>query len=293
MTPLALATERGLWRSDGAPDPLDGADVTTLVPGEDGELWALVGHRKLQRIVGGRAERIARLEGQIGWCLLARFGTVWAGTDDAGLFRLEEDRMERVRSFDEAPTHEDWHQPGGRTGTTWTLDADAERLYVNVHVGGILRSADRGRSFSPTIDLLADVHHVSVGPDARLWAATGLHGLAESRDAGDTWTCHRDGLHSPYLTCAAPTDDGVLVVASSGYASDDSAVYRFDGARFAPCPDLPPRFPRDIDARRLAARGTRAALAGGDGRLYASEDAGRTWKVAAQNLPDTRAIVLL
>ena len=173
------------------------------------------------------------------------------------------------------------------------MAVDAERLYVNVHVGGILTSTDGGRTLAPTIDLHHDVHQVSVGNDGRVWAATGMKALAESRDAGRTWAYHKAGLHARYLTCAVPTDEGVLVAASSGHRARDGAVYRFDGDAFELCADgLPERFPGTIDTRRLAASGKVAAVAGLDGRLYVSQDAGRTWEVIAEDLPEVRAVVI-
>lgn len=84
-----------------------------------------------------------------------------------------------------------------------------------------------------------------------------------------------------------------LVVASSGYACEDDAVYRFDGHPFERCTNpLPERFGGFLGARQLAAKGDRAAVADAEGRLYVSEDAGRAWTVAAEGLPSVRAVVI-
>ena len=293
MSVIRLATAAGL-RTIGRTeaDPLDGWDVTTLVAG-GGALWALTRNRRIWRIAGGAAEQVARVDGAIAWCLLWHAGSLWVGTDDAGLLRLDGDRLVRVAGFDGAPGRETWQQPVRRPATTWTLASDGPRLYVNVHVGGILRSSDAGASFTTTIDLEHDVHEVSAGADGRLWAATGEKALAESHDHGETWEYHGAGLHAPYLSCAAPTEAGALVVASSGYACEDDAVYRFDGRAFARCTrGLPERFGGFLGARQLAAKGDRAAVADAEGRLYVSEDAGRAWTVAAEGLPSVRAIVI-
>jgi hypothetical protein len=289
---IRLATAEGL-RTLGRveSDPLGGFDTTTLVAG-GGALWALTRNRRIWRIAGGGAEQLARVDGAIAWCLLWHTGALWVGTDEAGLLRLEGERLERVAGFDRAPGRERWEQPVRRPATTWTLASDGARLYVNVHVGGILRSDDGGASFAPTLDLADDVHEVSVGADGRLWAATGEKGLAESRDHGASWTYHARGLHAPYLSCAVPTDDGVLVVASSGYAREDDAVYRFDGSGFERCTGLPERFGGFLGARQLAARGPRAAVADAGGRVYVSEDEGRSWTAAADGLPSVKAIVI-
>lgn len=289
---IQLATSEGL-RTLGRVerDPLAGFDTTTLVAG-GGALWALTRNRRIWRIAGGAAEQLARVDGAIAWCLLWHAGALWVGTDEAGLLRLAGERLERVTGFDRAPGRERWEQPVRRPATTWTLASDGARLYVNVHVGGILRSDDGGASFTPTIDLADDVHEVNVGADGRLWAATGEKGLAESRDHGASWTHHARGLHAPYLSSAVPTDDGVLVVASSGYAAEDDSVYRFDGRSFARSAGLPERFGAFLGARQLAAHGSRAAVADAAGHLHVSEDAGRSWTVAAEGLPAVRAIVI-
>ena len=173
------------------------------------------------------------------------------------------------------------------------MASDDDRLYVNVHVGGILTSSDGGNTWAPTIDLHDDVHQVSVGDDSTVWAATGMKALAQSQDAGRTWVHHKAGLHARYLTCAVPTHDGVLVAASSGHAARDGAVYRFDGQAFELCAGLPERFPSTIDTRQLAARGRVAALADPDGCLYVSQDAGRRWQMVADGLPAVRAVVIM
>ncbi len=289
---ITVGTQAGIHsfgRGDG--DPVEGADVTTLAL-DDEAMWALLDHRHVCRIRGTEVTRVASVEGAIGWCLLVKDGVVWVGTDNAGLFRLDGDRMVRVRSLDAAPTRSDWYHPGGRPGT-WSMAADGGRMYVNVHVGGILVSDDDGRTWAPTIDLHDDVHQVSVGTGGRVWAATGMRGLGESRDAGQTWTYHAAGLHAPYLTCAVPTSDGVLVAASSGHRAADGAVYRFDGEVFHLCAGaLLERLGSTLAARQLAANEKVAAVAGFDDRLYASHDSGRTWNSIAQGLADVRAIVI-
>ncbi len=290
---ITLGTATGLRvLGQAAPDPLAGKNVTTLVAGETGELWALVANREIFRIADGKAERVARVEGPIAWCLLAHAGALFGGTLPAGLLRLDGDRLERVASFDRAPTRAEWHQPGGRSPSTWSLASDGARLYANVHVGGILASSDAGETWEPTIDLYDDVHQVSVGRDGAVWAATGEKALGCSRDGGRTWAYHGAGLHAGYLSCAVPAGAGVLVSASSGYARRDVGVYRFDGEKFAPCEGLPARFPRHLEARQIEARGDVAVVAAPGGRLFVSDDAGRSFRVGAEGLPAVRAAVI-
>jgi hypothetical protein len=295
MISITLATAEGVRSIGSAADPLDGADVTTLVAATGGGFWALVEHRQVFRIVRGRAEAVARLDrGVVGWCLLEHAGTLFMGTEAAGLYQLHGGALARVAGFDKTPGRSDWWQPPGRRpATTWTLASDSEHLFVNVHVGGVLRSNDRGESFTPTIDLNEDVHEVSVGPDRQLWAATGQKGLAVSTDAGVSWNHHDAGLHARYLSCVAPTDKGALVVASSDFAAGDDTLYRLDGAAFERCTvGIPAPLGGMLHARQLTANGRTAAVATPDGKLYLSKDAGRSWTLATEELPQVRAVVI-
>jgi len=294
MTTITLATAQGLRTFvDGVPAPavLDDVDVTAIDTC-DGELWAIIDEHELARVRDGKVETVAKVETP-GTCLLARRNGVWIGTEGAHLLRFMDGAVAPVPAFDDAPSRAAWHTPwGGPPDTRW-IDARDDRLYVNVHVGGILVSDDEGASWRATLDLDVDVHQVSVDGGGAVWAATGAAGLGESRDRGQSWSFHADGLHGTYLRAAVPCGDGIVVTASSGPRSRDGAVYRFDGERFTPCNGkLPARFGGNLDTGRLAAYGETAALAGIDGRLYVSDDAARTFRVAATELPPVHEVLV-
>jgi photosystem II stability/assembly factor-like uncharacterized protein len=292
MAAITVATERGLRIAGQSSDPLAGADVTAITPGRGG-LWALVRSREIHRIARGQAEHVATLDGPSGMCLIELSQALFIGTTEAGWFKLERGALDRVRGFDEAPGRSEWWQPPGhRPATTWSLSAAAGQLIVNVHVGGVLHSRDGGATFRQTIDVDLDVHEVQLGPDGRLWAATGKDGLGESRDLGQNWTFHGAGLPAKYLMCVAPVTDGVLVGAASGFRAGDDAIYRFDGKKFTRCSyGLPDTFGDHLHARQLVAAGNHAAVAAGDGRIYASDDGGRSWRVALEDLATAHGIV--
>jgi len=64
-----------------------------------------------------------------------------------------------------------------------------------VHVGGILRTEDRGETWTPTIDIDADVHQVRAHPDRpELVLASAAIGLCRSDDAGLTWRVLAENL---------------------------------------------------------------------------------------------------
>ncbi len=292
MSSVMLGTQRGI-RVVGdheAVDPLDGADVTALARAGD-TVWAITDGRALMRMTPAAAEPVAETDTPA-TCLLALDDAVWVGTEEAHLLRLDGRKLQPVSAFDAAPSRAEWHTPWGGPPDTRSLAAGSGRLYVNVHVGGILISDDNGSSWRATLDLHTDVHQVSVADDGVVWAATGASALGESRDSGDSWTFHRSGLHGTYLRCAVPTDDGVLVTASSGPHSSDGAVYRFDGEQFHGCAGLPERFAGNLDTGSLAANGKLAVLAGIDRRVYVSQDAGRSWEVAETDVPHVRSVIV-
>jgi hypothetical protein len=104
---------------------------------------------------------------------------------------------------------------------------DDRTILVNVHVGGINRSTDGGRSWQPTIDIDADVHQVCAHPQrAELLVAAAGVGLCVSTDGGASWSKERDGLHAPYCSSVAFSSDDVLVAAASDHFASQGAVYR-------------------------------------------------------------------
>src|SRR2546429_115455 len=93
-------------------------------------------------------------------------------------------RMGSTRSTTRAG-RDRWFTPWGGPPDTRSISEDDEAVYVNIHVGGILRSVDCGRTWQPTLPIERDVHKVLARP-GRLYAAS-ARGLAVSPDSGETW----------------------------------------------------------------------------------------------------------
>jgi hypothetical protein len=276
-----IATSNGVRLIEGAVlEALPEAPITSIHADGD-DLWALIDRRHLYRVAGNTSELVARLEQPVGRVLGAHRGAVWVGGQGARLWRLEGNSLARVTSFQEAPTHEEWHTPWGGPPDVFSLASDGTHLFVSVHVGGILRSTD-GTDWAPTIDLHDDVHQVAVGENGTVWAATGMRGLAESRDHGATWRYHTRGLHATYALAVAALPHGALVAVSSGHAAKDGGVYRFDGERIARCTGLPADLRGAVGPRQLATSGDRAVVALPNGHVYASEDGGTVWTRVAE-----------
>ena len=117
----------------------------------------------------------------------------------------------RVDGFDSVAGRETWFAgsamvDGQRLGPplgirSLAASANGSILFANVHVGGIPRSMDGGRTWQPTIDINSDVHEVRAHPaNVDLVVAAAAVGLCLSHDAGATWTIERDGLHASYCS---------------------------------------------------------------------------------------------
>lgn len=292
---LTVATSRGLTAPGGGLETLDGLAVTALHASPDA-VWVVVGGRHLHRLQGRHRTLVASLDDVVATCVIEHAGDVFVGGAEAGLWRLDGSVLEPVVSFRHAPTSERWYTPWGGPPDVYSMASHGDDLYVGVHVGGILRSSDGGRSWHPTIDLEVDVHQVVTDGDGCLWAATGARALAHSTDRGATWEYHSAGLRAGYLLAVAVGSDSVLVGASSGPHADDGALYRFADGRFELCTVTSAGLPADlggaISPRHIAADGDDALVALPDGSIYATGDSGRSWSLVEEALPGVSGVAL-
>ncbi len=302
---MLIGTSAGVFELTAGgtrPAPAFGAREATAMVTDDRQVWAVVGRRTIvRRGLDGPWSDVARSEDLDIECLLPTPGGLVAGTDEAHLLRLVGDHrsLEPVSSFDAVEGREGWYTPWGGPAAVRSIARDlAGRIHVNVHVGGIPRSTDDGRTWEATIDIDADVHQVVAHPrHPDVVLAAGAVGLAISEDGGSSWRIEQDGLHSTYARAVAVAGDHVLLSASNGPRGGDAAVYRTTlgpDARLQKCTDgLPEWFEGNIDSGWLGARGSVAAFGTGDGRVFISDDEGARWRVAAEGLPSIRALCVV
>ena len=295
---ILAATEGGLHEIDGGSQALEGHRVDAVAKDAWG-LYALTDGRSVWRRVGDRWVQVAEVEGPPGRSLLATEDGLFVGTAEAGLLRFEDGVLEPVKGFEQVEGRDGWYTPWGGPPDTRSMARDgAGRLHANVHVGGIPRSADGGKTWSPTIDVDADVHQVVAHPtEADVVLAACAPGLAISRDGGDSWGIDREGLHGPYCRAVAVAGEHVLVSASTGPFTDRAAVYRrpLDGdGPFERCTDgLPEWFPSNIDTHCLVADGSSAGIGTAEGEVFRSEDGGQSWEGTDSGLPGVRCLLLV
>ncbi len=278
---------------------LDGHDITA-VAGNGRDIWALVDGQVLWRARNGSGwQEAGALADRRGTCLaLTRSGPL-IGTAGAHLLRLNDGEIESVDAFETVEGRRTWTTPWGEPPDTRSISsADNGTLYVNVHVGGIARSRDGGRSWRPTLDIDADPHQVLAHPrqpDAVFAAAAA--GLAISDDGGDSWRFETAGLHAHYLRAVAIADETVLVSASTGPGGRRSAIYGRQLGRskpFARCRHgLPEWFGSNIDTGCLAAAGMTVLFGTDEGQVFRSRDAGAHWEAVAADLPEVRCVHIM
>ncbi|MDQ6876645.1 MAG: hypothetical protein M3082_02900 [Candidatus Dormibacteraeota bacterium] len=299
MAEILVGTTDGLHRFDASGNLLKvehaGRVVTTLAP-EGWELWAILDGKEVVHTAGiDWWFHVAGLRGLRGNCIADTRAGVIVGTSDAHLYRVAGKGLERVRSFARAPGRNAWFTPWGGPPDTRSITEDDDTVYVNVHVGGVLRSSNNGESWEPTIDIAADIHRVTTGHE-RVYAA-GANGLSVSQDKGETWTLSDDGLRANYCRSVTVCGDTVLISASAGPRGSHSGIYRSDvtGSSFERSSQgLPEWFGHNIDSLCLDAfpDGSLAAFGTEDGRLFASVDQGTSWSQFASGLPEVTRVQL-
>ena len=296
---VRVGTADGLFVFDGASErQVAGHSVTAL-----SEDWAIFdGETVVYTANGGWRQTLTVQSPEpslgIHGALLSRSDEAIVGWGSSLTRVFKQKRFDPIPGFETVAGRDDWHAVGSRKPYVRSLTATAGGvLLANVHVGGIPRSTDGGATWQPTIDVDADVHQVRAHPDRpELVLAAAAIGLCRSDDAGATWSVHTDGLHASYCRAVATAGDVMFVSASTGPFAEEAAVYRraIDGdGPLERCTDgLPDWQPNNIDTACLDADGSRVVFGGADGVVYGSEDAGRTWRVLAENLPPVSALTI-
>lgn len=275
MSILVGTTDGAYSIDDSTTEPVLGGTRINHIE-RDGTGWWAVGDR-------GRAyhdgDHVATLpNGSAALCVQPTPDTIWIGADEARLFALGEGEVTEDEFFTHAPGRDTWYTPWGAPADvrSMTLDADLT-LYVNVHVGGILRYDDAGPV--PTLDIDADVHQVAAHPTLQgaVFAAT-ARGLAFSHNGHD-FDFRTKGLHATYCRAITVLDDRVVVSASTGPGTGQGRLYTGPlwEDHLEPVTDgVPDWFDSNVDTHCLVGSGDTVHVAHGD-KVWRSEDRGASW----------------
>jgi hypothetical protein len=297
MVRILTATRDGLHTFDerGHEGAVDLSRDVNAVVRDGNEIWAIVDSAELWHAPGNEWRHVATLESADATCL-AMTDAIHVGSSGARLFHLIDATLQPVASFDAAEGRDTWYTPWGGPPATRSISEWDDDVYVNVHVGGILRRRDGGASWTPTIDIDADVHQVATAKGLVL--AAGAYGLSTSTDRGASWSLRDEGLQAPYARAVVVCGDRVLVSASDGPRGGRAGVYRagLEGGAFERCrAGLPEWFDDNIDTSCLDALndGSYAAFGTSDGSVFGSDDGGEMWLEVATGLPPIHHLLIV
>jgi hypothetical protein len=300
MPMILVATKDGLHTYDDGGRPGEvhhaGRSVTALGRARS-EFWAILDASEVWHAVAGTWSDVADIDGLRATCITGIGPEVFVGSSQARLFRLTGDSLAPVEGFDRAEGREKWYTPWGgppdtRSIANWDFD-----IYVNVHVGGIVRTDDIGATWTPTFDIDADVDHVTTTVVQVFAACAG--GLAVSGDKGASWTYRTEGLEARYARAVAVCGDVLLLSTSNGPRGGGATVSRapLAGGAFEHCKTgLPEWFNDNIDTYCLDAlpeEGSFAAFGTSDGRVFGSKDQGSSWDELATGLPPVQRVLVM
>jgi hypothetical protein len=155
-----VATADGVHALGDGTVGLKGRQVDALAAlGRD--LWAIVDGHELWQLSGVDWKPVASVEEPRLNCLNPHDRGLLLGTSEARLFAVRDGGVDVVSSFDAAPGREAWFTPWGGPPDVRSMATADSLVFVNVHVGGILRTEDL-HAWTPTIEIDSDVHHVLV-----------------------------------------------------------------------------------------------------------------------------------
>ena len=295
---------------DGRRQEIADLSVRGLAPdGRGGTLAIVGGHSLRRRAPSGQWVTVATSEFELSCCMAVR-DTIYVGTDDARMLRLSDRRagLEPIDGFNNVAGRDAWFAGsaivnGQRLGPPLgirSVAANSNRsvLFANVHVGGIPRSMDGGRSWQPTIDINNDVHEVCAHPTSPdIVVAASAVGLCISRDAGAMWIIERDGLHASYCSAVAFSGDNTFVSASTDHFASQGRIYRRpikpDGPMVAVEGGMPAWTEGIVDTGCIATSGSSIAVVDRAGNFYGSDDFGLAWSCRFALLPTPSGVLIV
>jgi BNR/Asp-box repeat len=283
--------------------------VRNLAHDGAGGALAIVDHRSLlHRDANGAWSTLAMSDADLSCCIKVR-DTIYVGTDDARVLRLNaQNTLEALPGFNSIAGRDTWYAgsaivDGRRVGPplgirSMSAGADGKTIFANVHVGGIPRSTDGGKTWHPTIDIHTDVHQVAAHPkNPNAVIAASAVGLCVSNDAGATWFTENAGLHAPHCSAVQFVGEDILISASMSPFAPQGALYRYraeGNGRFVKVTGgLPEWLDGKIDTNCIAAKESFVAIVDWGGHLYISSDAGHTWSLHAESLRNPASIRIL
>ena len=294
---------------DGRTQEIANQPVRGLASDGRGGALAIVGRHSLcRRAPSGEWATVATSEFELSCCMAVR-DAIYLGTDDARMLRLShgEGVLDPIDGFDNVAGRDAWFAGsaivnGQRLGPplgvrSVAANSNGSILFANVHVGGIPRSLDGGRTWQPTIHIDSDVHEVRAHQtDPDIVVAASAIGLCVSRNGGATWTIERDGLHASYCSAVAFSGDEIIISASTDHFAARGRIYRRpirpDGDTVAVEDGLPTWINGIADTGCIATDGSTIVVVDRAGTLYLSNEFGLAWSRSRSELPSPSCVLI-
>jgi hypothetical protein len=223
-----------------------------------------------------------------------------AATSEPALISIDPSGIvERLDGFDKIEGRAEWFAQGPPIHVrSVTTSADSKAILVAVHVGGIPRSTDGGKTWTPTIAIMDDVHEVRAHPSrAEVAAAVTAYGLILSKDAGQSWTLLADGPEVTHGLALTILPDQILFSVQEDPFAKRSQIWRHrfeGGAVIEQVRDgLPEWLEGKVDTSQMTSSNNCAAFVDGSGKLWFSPNDASNWKPIASDLPYTLSMVIV
>ena len=303
MPDVFVATEAGCLtfvESGKSHLELPGRQVGPLVPEPDGTCLSIVdGQEVWRRSVTEAWSQITTIAIPAQSITAVNGAIFVGGQEEAILLRITATgKVERLDGFDKVPGRSEWFAGGPPLGVrSLTAAIDGSVLLAAVHVGGIPRSLDRGKTWTPTIPVMFDVHEIRSHPHlSNLVAAAAAVGLCVSTDGGLNWKVYSKGLAGRTCLAVSVLQNEVLFSVQDGPFAKQSQVWRWRiGSEHIEqlLDGLPAWFDGKVDTCGIACGQGRAAIVDGGGNLWLSARGSEDWKRIAQNVPYALGLAIL
>jgi photosystem II stability/assembly factor-like uncharacterized protein len=255
------------------------------------ESWQGIADRRVMSVAVSRSHQVAGVS------------VVYAGTEPSNLYRSEDGGatwqvLPELRwSFPPRPwTH--------HVSTIALHPSDPDSLAVGIELGGVMRSADGGRTWiDHNPQAHSDAHQLITHPLApeRLYEVAG-QGIAVSPDRGHSWRRLDGGLdrHYAWATAADPADPDLWYAsvsrgpyAAHGRGDGQARLLRADGDRWSAIDtwtDEPALRRMPYALATLPGQPGRLLVGLRGGSMLLTDDAGRAWSRLAPAVPDVIAL---
>ncbi len=260
--------------------------------------WQGVADRRVMSVAVSASHRVAGVS------------VVYAGTEPSNLYRSEDgaESWQQLSELRRLPSEPRWSFPPRpwthHVSTIALHPSDPESLAVGIELGGVMRSADGGRTWiDHNPQAHSDAHQLITHPLApeRLYEVAG-QGIAVSPDRGESWRRLEAGLDRRYAwaTAADPADPDLWYasVSRSPYAAHgdgdgQARLLRWDGDGWSAIDN----WEGDPALRRmpyalatLPGRPGRLLVGLRGGSLLLTDDAGATWARVEPAVSDVIAL---